>query len=388
MPDHLIDLRSDTVTHPTPEMRRAMADAPVGDDVFGEDPTVNALEWRAAELTGKDAGLFVPSGTMGNLVSLMAHAPRGGEIVTHEGSHTFQHEAANAAVVVGASTRTLPWDPATGRMDLERIRAAFRDPSDDHEPITSAIVLEDTHSDSMAQPLPADYVDAVAAIAHERGAKLHIDGARLFNAVVSLGQPASRLLANADSASFCLSKGLACPVGSVVVGDADFIRRARRARKLVGGGMRQAGVLAAAGLIALRDGPGGMIERLAEDHANARRLGEALAEMPGITSLDPSRIRANFVLFRVAASDPASPAAARSRLELRTAFLDALRARGVLMIDYSGDQVIRAVPHYGIDASDIERVILETREVLAEIGVARTSRREAPSRPVAASTHA
>jgi threonine aldolase len=270
MPSRRIDLRSDTVTHPTPEMRRAMAEAELGDDVFGDDPTVIALEERAAELLGKEAALFVPSGTMGNLVSLMAHVPRGGEIIAGHGAHTFQHEAANHAVVVGASMRTLPWNP-DGRMDLDEIRSAFRDPSDVHDPITALVVLENTHSDSMAQPLPADYVSAVAGISHGEGVPLHVDGARLFNAVVALGAPAHALVADADSVSFCLSKGLACPVGSVIAGTRDFIWRARRARKLVGGGMRQVGVLAAPGLIALRDGSAGMIDRLAEDHENARR---------------------------------------------------------------------------------------------------------------------
>src|SRR5688500_8620199 len=205
MADRAIDLRSDTVSQPSPEMRRAMAEAELGDDVFGDDPTVIALEERAAELTGKEAALFVASGTMGNLVCLMAHVPRGGEIIAGDASHTIQHEAANHAVVVGASMRTLPWD-AEGRMDLAAIRAAFRDPTDVHDPLTSLVMLENTHSESMAQPLPADYMNAVAEVAHEGGVPLHVDGARIFNAVVALGTPARELLAEADSATFCLSK--------------------------------------------------------------------------------------------------------------------------------------------------------------------------------------
>ncbi|MGZ6343911.1 MAG: GntG family PLP-dependent aldolase [Candidatus Limnocylindrales bacterium] len=363
-----IDLRSDTVTQPTAEMRRAMAEAELGDDVFGDDPTVIALEARAAELTGKEAALFVASGTMGNLVSLMAHVPRGGEVITGEGSHSIQHEAANHAVVVGASMRTLPWD-ADGRMDLEAIGAAFRDPTDVHDPITSLVTLENTHSDSMAQPLPADYVAAVAALAHERGVPLHVDGARLFNAVVALRTSARELLREADSASFCLSKGLACPVGSLVVGGRDFIWQARRARKLVGGGMRQAGVLAAPGLLALRDGPAGMIERLADDHANARLLAEALAELPGIDGLDPARVRTNFVLFTVTARTSASPAAGLPPLELRRRFLEALASQGVLMVDYPGGKV-RAVTHYGIEARHIAPVVAAVQEALQAVGVA------------------
>jgi threonine aldolase len=357
MPDHVIDLRSDTVTQPTPEMRRAMAEAELGDDVFGDDPTGNALEERAAELTGKEAGLFVASGTMGNLVSLMGHVPRGGEIIAGEGAHTHAHEAANHAVVVGASMRLLPWDP-DGRMDLTAIRRAFRDPTDVHDPITALVMLENTHADSMAQPLPADYTRDVAAVAHERGVPLHVDGARIFNAAVALATPVSELLADADSATFCLSKGLACPVGSVVVGSREFIWRARRARKLVGGGMRQVGVLAAAGLVALRDGSAGMLDRLAHDHDNARRLASGIATLPGIVNLDPARVRTNFVFFELA------------RPELRMPFLAALREEGVLMIDYPGGDRIRAVTHYGIEPADIERSIDAARRALARVGLA------------------
>jgi len=222
MTDRLIDLRSDTVTQPSPEMRRAMAEAELGDDVFGDDPTVIALEQRAAELTGKEAALFVASGTMGNLVSLMAQVPRGGEIIAGHGSHSFAHEAANFAVVVGASMKLLPWG-TDGRMDLDAIRRAWRNPRDVHDPITSLVMLENTHSDSMAQPLTAEYVQAVGKVAHDGGVPLHVDGARIFNAAVALGASARELLAPADSASFCLSKGLACPVGSLVVGSRDLV---------------------------------------------------------------------------------------------------------------------------------------------------------------------
>ncbi len=366
MPPDRIDLRSDTVTHPTPEMRRAMFEAELGDDVFGDDPTVIALEQRAAELTGKDAALFVASGTMGNLVSLMAQVPRGGEIIASEGVHSFAHEAANFAVVVGASMKLLPWDER-GRMDLDAIRRAMRDPGDVHDPITSLVIVENTHADSMAQPLPAEYVASVASVAREHGVPVHVDGARIFNAAVALGTPVQELLVHADSASFCLSKGLACPVGSLVVGSKEMVWRARRARKLIGGGMRQVGVLAAAGLIALRDGSAGMIERLADDHVNARRLAEGLAGMPGVVGLDPRRVNTNFVFFEL------------TRPELRMPFLAALADEGVLMIDYPGSQRIRAVTHYGIETADVDRAVDATRRALRAVGLADT-----PPTPVGA----
>ena len=350
-----IDLRSDTVTHPTPEMRRAMAEAEVGDDVFGDDPTVIRLEERAAELLGKEAGLFVSSGTQGNLVSQMAHLRRGMELITEADSHIVQHEAGGHAVIVGASARTVAAGP-DGTMDVGAVAAAFRDPTDLHNPITGLVALENTHLESMGQPLTVEYTARVAVLAHERGVPLHVDGARLFNAAVALGIPAAALVRDADSATFCLSKGLACPIGSVVVGSREFVDRARRARKLLGGGMRQVGVIAAPGLIALRDGPAGMIERLADDHANARRLAEALAEMPGVeapeagTRLDPRRVRTNIVIFRVAPGR-------------RAAILAALRDEGVLMIEFARDTV-RAVTHYGVEATHIEGTIEAVRRAL------------------------
>jgi threonine aldolase len=358
----LIDLRSDTVTTPTEEMRRAMAAADLGDDVFGEDPSVNALEDRAAELLGKEAGLFVSSGTMGNLVSMMAHVPRGGEIILGADTHVILDEAAGHAVVVGASTHQLA-DHPDGTFDLDELEAAFRDPSDSHQPPTGLVIVENAHSHSMNQPLSPSFVAAVASVARKHGVPLHVDGARIFNASVALGVSPAELAAPADSLTFCLSKGLACPVGSVVVGDRPFIERARRARKLLGGGMRQAGVLAAAGLIALRDGPAGMIDRLAEDHANARLLAERLADEPGIVSaggiaqpatgqLDPTRVRTNFVLFRVAGD--------------RRAFAAALRRQGVLIDEYAHGQ-IRAATHHGITAEDIDAVVPAVRAALATV---------------------
>jgi len=360
-PNLPVDLRSDTVTKPTPEMRRAMAEAEVGDDVFGDDPTVIALEERAAELLGKEAGLFVPSGSMGNLVAQMSHLARGQEAIAGQQSHLVVDEAASHAVVVGSSIRALPERP-DGTIDLAAIRGAFRDPTDVHQPITGLVAIENTHAHSMGQPLTPAYTTAVGAIAHERGVPLHVDGARFWNAVVALGVTARELAAPADSVSFCLSKGLACPIGSVVVGSGEFIWLARRARKLVGGGMRQVGVLAAPGLLALRDGPAGMIDRLAEDHALARRLAEALAGMDGVVSagdiaqpepgpLDPGRVRTNFVVFKVQRD--------------REAFIDAVAARGVLVVAYPHGQV-RAVTHHGVDAAEIELAISAIRAGLAE----------------------
>jgi threonine aldolase len=356
-----IDLRSDTVTKPTPEMRRAMADAEVGDDVFRDDPTVNALEERAADLLGKDAGLFVSSGAMGNLVAQMAHLARGQEIIAGRQSHIVLDEAASHAVVVGASVRVIPERP-DGTLDPDLVRDAFRDPTDIHEPITGLVAIENANAHTMNQPVSVAYTREIAAVAREGRVPLHIDGARFWNAVVALDADARELAGPADSVTFCLSKGLSCPIGSVLVGSRDFIGRARRARKLLGGGMRQVGVLAAPGLIALRDGPAGMIDRLAEDHANARLLAEALAEMDGIESpgdiaqptpgrLDPARVNTNFVLFKVRRD--------------RAAFIDAMARRGVLVVAFPHGQV-RAVTHYGVERRDIETTIAAVRDSLAE----------------------
>jgi threonine aldolase len=364
MPERPIDLRSDTVSRPTDAMRRAMATAEVGDDVFGDDPTVIALEERAADLLGKDAAVFVATGTMGNLVALMAHLARGQEVIAGAEHHLVIDEAAGHAVVVGASARTLE-DRPDGTLDLTAIDAAFRDPNDPHEPLSGLVALENTHAHSMGRPLTPSYEQEVAIVARRHGVPLHIDGARFWNAVVaqrSDGVTAHALAAPADSVTFCLSKGLGCPVGSVLVGSRDFIARARRARKLVGGGMRQAGVLAAPGLVALADGPTGMIDRLADDHANARRLAEAIADMDGVRSpggvaqpaegrFDPERVVTNFVLFKVD----------RDRGE----FLAALRTRNVLMVEYPHGQV-RAVTHHDVSADDIDVAIKATREALAE----------------------
>ena len=360
-----IDLRSDTVTHPTPAMRRAMYEAEVGDDVFGDDPTVNALQERAAELLGKEAGLFVASGTQGNLVSQLAHLGRGYETIGGATCHIVTWEQAGHAAVVGAAVRQLQEKP-DGTFDLHDLEEAFRDPTDQHQPITGMVAIENTHATSMGRPLTLDYTRTVADIAHRHGVPLHVDGARFFNATVALGVKPVELAGPADSLTFCLSKGLSCPVGSVIVGSKEFIARALRGRKIVGGGMRQAGILAAAGLVALSDGPDGMVERLAEDHANARRLAEGLADLDGVTSpgwiaqptegrLDPGRVATNFVFFKV----PGAP----------DRFVTALQTKGVLMLAYSHGWT-RAVTHYGIEAADIDRTIAACAAVLRETSAA------------------
>ena len=359
MPD-IIDLRSDTVTKPSPAMRRAMAAAEVGDDVFGDDPTVIALQERAAELTGKPAALYVASGTMGNLVSHMAHVPRGGEIIADAGAHLVQMEAGGYAVITGATVRTIA-AAADGTWDLDELRSAFR-PDDYHQPPTALVTLENTHSPTMGRPLSAAYTGQVAGIAHEQAVPLHVDGARLWNAVVAQDTTAATLLADADSATFCLSKGLGCPVGSMVVGEPDFIERARRGRKLVGGAMRQAGIIAAAGLVALSDGPEGMIERLADDHDNARALAEGLAGMDGIVGLDPTAIDTNYIVFGLRPRPGQDPLAARD------GFMAETTARGLTYIGYPGGRV-RALTHYGIERADIDRALEISREALTAAGL-------------------
>ena len=358
-----IDLRSDTVSHPTPEMRRAMASAEVGDDVFEDDPTVIELEERAADLLGKEAGLFVASGTMGNLVSVMAHVPRGGEIITPAEGHIPNDEAANYAVVAGAGLRPVHELP-NGEMPIDAVVDAIQDASDPHSAITSLVVVENCHAHTFSRPITPVYMKELRAALKPAGVPIHVDGARLFNAVVALNVSVRDLVKDAESATFCLSKGLAAPIGSVVVGKKDFIFKARRARKLLGGGMRQVGILAAAGLVALSDGPEGTVKRLAEDHVNARVLAEALTGMKGVISpghnaqpegdrLDPNRVVTNFVIFKI-----------EGGLKRRQKFLDELEKRGVLMVAYTHGQ-IRAVTHYGVDAADIQKVIKASSEALA-----------------------
>ena len=331
----IVDLRSDTLTKPTPAMRRAMAEAEVGDDVLGEDPTVNRLEEMAAERLGKEAGLFVASGTMGNLVSLLAHCNRGDEIILGDNSHTFYSEQGGAAAIAGIHPRTIP-NQLDGKLALKDIEAAIR-PHDIHHPLSRLIMLENTHNRKNGSPLEAAYMRAVKDLADKYKLKIHVDGARIFNAAVALNVSPKVLVAVTDSVSFCLSKGLAAPVGSLICGPQGFISEARRARKLVGGGMRQAGVLAAAGIVALTE----MTDRLAEDHANARKLAEGLAEIPGL-SIDPATIKTNIVYFETTREDLFEDELVR-RLD-----------KEGIKIAAMGPRLLRAVTYYQITGEDIE----------------------------------
>ncbi|MCC6190240.1 MAG: low-specificity L-threonine aldolase [Anaerolineales bacterium] len=343
----LIDLRSDTVTPPTPEMRRAMARAEVGDDVFGDDPTVNRLQERAAALTGQEAGLFVASGTMGNLVALLTHCERGQEVIVGASSHIYLNEVGGMAALGGLLACPIANQP-DGTLSLEAIAENIRS-EDVHHPRTRLVCLENTQNICGGVPLPVDCVKSAAALAHGRGLKLHVDGARLFNAAVALGVDAAELAGPADSVMFCLSKGLCAPVGSVLCGPADFIAEARRYRKQVGGGMRQAGILAAAGLVALDT----MIERLEDDHANARRLAAGLCGLPGL-AFDPGEPATNMVYFNVTARARVTP----------DELVDRLRAHGIVL-DGNGTARFRVVTHYWVNPADVDRTVDAFRAVLA-----------------------
>lgn len=325
-----VDLRSDTVTTPTPAMRRAMAEAVVGDDVKGEDPTVRRLEETVAERLGFDAGMFVPSGTQSNLCALLAHCQRGDEYLVGRTMHTYKFEGGGAAALGGIVPCPLPELP-DGTLDLDLVLRSIK-PDDPHFPRSRLICLENTHN---ARVLPVDAVDATIETAHENGLAIHLDGARLWNAAVELELPAARLARGFDSVSVCLSKGLGAPVGSVLVGDAGLIAAARRWRKMLGGGMRQAGVLAAAGLVALEEG----VARLADDHRRTRLLAAGLAELPGV------EIRwadTNMVFVRVDEERGA---------ELRRTLLEA----GVLADVDAG--ALRLVLHHQVSDAGVERTL-------------------------------
>jgi threonine aldolase len=287
----MIDLRSDTVTIPTPAMRQAMFDAVVGDDVYGEDPTVNQLELEAAAMLGKEAALFVPTGTQGNQIAVMTHTSRGEEVIVESESHVFYYEAGGIAALSACQPRPIPG--YRGAMDPEQVAAAIR-PANLHFPRTALVCVENTHNRSGGCIVPQSNLEAVAEVAHRHGLPVHMDGARVFNAAVALGRPVAEVVAPVDSVMFCLSKGLAAPVGSMLVGSEAFITKARYSRKLLGGGMRQVGILAAAGLVSLRS----MVDRLAEDHANVRRLAEGLTEMDGL-QIDMETVQTNMVVFEI-----------------------------------------------------------------------------------------
>jgi threonine aldolase len=337
----VIDLRSDTVTKPTPAMRAAMAAAEVGDDVFGDDPTVNRLEARAAEAVGKEAALFVPSGTMANLVALLTHSNPGDEVILGDQSHIFQYEVGGAARIAGLVTRTLANRP-DGTLDPEELRAAIR-PETIHSPGSRLLCLENTHNRCAGAALPPAAVAGLAEIARRRGLAVHLDGARIFNAAAALGVTAAELAAPCDSISFCFSKGLGAPVGSVLCGKREFIDRARRFRKLLGGGMRQAGVLAAAALYALDN----HIERLPEDHTNARRLAEGLAALGPFRPILP---QTNIVVVDV--------------LEGRVDdWLAAFAAEGVLAVAF-GPGRFRMVTHLDVRSADVDEALTRITRIV------------------------
>ena len=342
----IIDLRSDTVTRPTPAMRRAMAEAEVGDDVYGEDPTINRLQELAAHMLGKEAGLFVASGTMGNLAAILAHCNRGDEVILGDKAHTFLFEAGGISALGGVHSCQLPNQP-DGTLEIGAIRAAIRE-EDDHHPVTRLISLENTHNRCGGVALSVDYTRQVKALADEYGLLLHLDGARLFNAAIALGVSAKELAEPADSVTICLSKGLCAPVGSVLCGSEAFIRQARRIRKQLGGGMRQAGVLAAAGIVALET----MVERLAEDHARARRLAQGLSSIPGLI-LDAGTPHTNMVYLSL---DETIPLSAEQVVER-------LAERGV-KVGAVGPRQFRLVTHYWIDDEAVDDAVEAFGQVL------------------------
>jgi len=337
----VIDLRSDTVTLPTPEMLRAMVAADLGDDVYGEDPTVRRLEESVAARVGKEAALFVPTGTMGNQVAVMTHARRGEEVIVDVGSHIYDAEVGGLAVLAGVQAR--PLSSRLGRLDPADVDAAMR-PDDVHYPRTGLLCLENTHNGAGGTVTPVERMRRLADVAHRHEIPVHLDGARLFNAAVALGVPAAEIAAPVDSVMVCLSKGLCAPVGSVVAGSAPFVAEARRNRKLMGGGMRQAGVLAAAGIVALES----MIDRLADDHENARVLGEGLAALPGLY-VEMETVQTNMVY---AGTEPGEA----------DAVVAALAAAGVL-INAVGSSRVRFVTHKDVDAEAIEHALAAARAI-------------------------
>lgn len=344
----VIDLRSDTITLPTEEMRRAMYEAEVGDDVFREDPTVNRLEKLAAQMMGKEAALFTPSGTMSNLIAVLTHTHRGDEILMGSEAHMFWYEVGGASALGSVVMRTLPND-VDGRIDPGVVERAIR-PENVHSPRTTLLCLENTHNRCSGAVLTLDYTATIAELAHQHGLAVHLDGARIFNAAVALNVPASDLARAADSVCFCVSKGLSAPVGSLLCGSQEFVTKARKWRKMMGGGMRQAGVIAAAGIVALEK----MVGRLMEDHANARRLAHGLAQIPGIT-INAEKIQTNIVIFE-------SPSIISG-----TELAQRIDAQGVKLLP-RGDRKIRAVTHRMVGAADVDEALNRIELVVKELG--------------------
>jgi threonine aldolase len=341
-----IDLRSDTVTKPTPAMREAMAKAEVGDDVYGEDPTINRLQEMAASRTGKEAALLVPTGTMGNLASILAHCQRGDEVMLGDKSHTFLYEAGGISALGGIHSRQLP-NQADGSLRLSDLEAGLRGP-DSHFPPSRLICLENTHNRCGGTFQTPEYTRQVSEFAHSHGVKLHLDGARIFNSAVAQGADVTEFTRHVDSLTFCLSKGLAAPVGSLICGSKEFIDRVHRSRKILGGGMRQAGILAAAGIVALET----MVDRLRDDHARARTLADHLSQIPGLI-IDKGGPATNMIFVSLAESVSLSA----------KDVVDELKARDIL-VGVVGERQFRLVLHYEVDDAGVEKAAAAFREVI------------------------
>ena len=343
----VVELRSDTFTAPTERMLQAMVRAPLGDDVYGEDPTVRRLEEKAAEALGKEASCLMPSGTMANLASLTAHAPRGTRVFTGRASDIYVYEAHGVSVCSGVALDPVDTD-AEGRLDLAQMTDLLPEDMDDPQfSLPSVVCVENTANRAGGVPVPPEHLSEVAAFAGRHGLAFHVDGARIFNAAVASGVPAADLVSAADSVQFCLSKGLSAPIGSMVAGGAEFITAVHRVRKMLGGGMRQAGIIAAAGIIALDE----MVDRLAEDHARARTLADGLAEIPGLT-VEADRVRTNIVMFAVT-----GPALTNQKLIALAA------DRGIRLAELGRGQ-IRAVTHRGVSDADIARTLGTVAELM------------------------
>ncbi len=342
----MIDLRSDTVTRPDAEMRRAMAEAEVGDDVWGEDPTVARLEVESAAVLGFEASMFVPSGTMGNQIALHLHTRPGREVICEASAHIYEFEMGAMATISGLVPRRIP--TVDGMISPAEVAAAFR-PTTGFASPTGMLALENSHNVAGGTVYDRPLLDALLAEARRLKLPVHLDGARIFNAAVALGVPAVELARGFDSVMFCLSKGLGAPVGSMLCGSRDFIAAARNVRKMLGGGMRQSGILAAAGLLALHKGP----ERLAADHTHARRLAEVLAELPGV-ELDFSRVRTNILMFRVGA--PSAGALDEAPTGPAGLFVARLKERGILASQFGPDKV-RLVTHRDVSPADVDRAV-------------------------------
>ena len=341
-----IDLRSDTVTLPSPDMLNAIVSTKLGDDVFGEDPTVNSLQKKAAKMMGKEDALIVPSGTMGNLASILVHCSRGDEIILGDQAHTFLYEAGGVSAFGGIHSRQLK-NNDDGTIDIDKIKGAIRE-ENVHFPPTSLICLENTHNRCFGAPLTLDYMGEVSDVAKENECKIHLDGARIFNASVSLGVDVKDLTKNVDSLTFCLSKGLSSPVGSIICGDFDFIKKTRHIRKALGGGMRQAGIIAKFGEVSLDT----MIAQIEKDHKNALMLAEGLNDIRGV-NIDLDKIYSNIVYFTLE----------ESQTNLSGELVKIMGERKILFFEVSPNRY-RLVTHYGIDSEDVQSVLMIFNEIL------------------------